>query len=106
MPSITTKNRYYVVINLKGTSGLKCGCGSWLAHWRHFTGSQRATCAVLGCGQTASVGAHVLLPDRRSNRQWWIAPFCFSHNHHKNEDMMLLNANITLVSANRSYTCR
>jgi hypothetical protein len=47
-------------------------CGSWIKHWRNNTGSDRATCCVLGCGRAATKGAHVQLDDgRRSVSVTW-----------------------------------
>lgn len=100
------QNTHYIVKNLHGTSGLRCGCGSWLEHWKQGANSNRAVCAVVGCSQTAVVGAHVISTDRRTDHQWWIAPFCSVHNHYTNESEMFLKSNVTLVSANRNYTCR
>jgi hypothetical protein len=81
------KNTHYVVKNLRGTTKLKCSCGSWLDHWRNGARSQRATCAAIvngrPCGRTAEVGAHVVSVDRRTDCRWWIAPFCKKHNHYR-----------------------
>ncbi len=106
MANNPNKNTHYIVKNLHGTTGLTCGCGSWLAHWRNGAFSARESCAVLGCGRAAMVGAHVISTDRRTDRQWWIAPFCHFHNHHTRDDEFFLDSRITLVSANKAYTCQ
>ena len=98
-------NTHYTVKNVRGTTGLRCGCGSWLSHWKKCARSQRATCVIIGCGRTAEVGAHVVSLDRRTDRQWWIAPFCKHHNHYNAEQKVFLDSRVTLVSANKSYTC-
>ena len=105
---ITTRpnmNTSYVVRNIHGTTNLRCSCGSWLKHWKKGAKSYRATCAVRGCSSEAEVGAHVISVDKRTDRQWWIAPFCKKHNHPNNESRMFLNSRITLVSANKNITC-
>ncbi len=99
------RNTHYAVTNLRGTSELECKCGSWLAHWRIGAGSLRATCAVFGCGDEAEVGAHVVSADGRTDRQFWIAPFCRAHNIHTNDRIMYLKQNVRLVSANKRITC-
>jgi hypothetical protein len=101
-----TKNTHFIVKNLNGTSGLRCNCGNWLAHWRNASRSYRAACAVLGCGRPAGVGAHVRSVDRRTDVRWWIAPFCKYHNHYRRTEELYLDSRITLVSANMAYTCR
>lgn len=99
------KNTHWQVRNLNGTSGLKCQCGSWLAHWYNYTRSRRTTCAVVSCSRQAEVGAHVCSTDRRTDVKWWIAPFCKGHNHYSFTDAVFLKSEIELVSANKAYSC-
>ena len=99
------KNTHYNVKNLHGTSGLRCRCGSWISHWKNNAHSDRTVCAVVGCGRHATVGAHVISVDRRNDHQWWIAPFCSRHNNYRFDENVFLDSRITLVSANKSYTC-
>jgi hypothetical protein len=98
-------NKYFVVKNIHGTTGLRCSCRSWIQHWKNGASSFRATCAVLGFSNEAKVGAHVISVDKRTDRQWWIAPFCKTHNQHYNEKKMALKSQVTLISANRGITC-
>lgn len=100
-----SKNTHYFVKNVKGTGRLSCGCTSWIAHWRSFTRSRRATCAVMGCTNEAQVGAHVRSVDGRTDTQWWIAPFCRAHNLHTNEQDMILDSRVRLVAARKDITC-
>jgi len=99
------KNLNWKVKNLNGTTGLRCRCGSWLAHWYNYTGSRRRRCAVIGCQRNVEVGAHVLSADRRTDVKWWIAPFCKTHNHYTHNKDVFLKEEIELISANKSYTC-
>lgn len=101
----TNKNKYLVVKNLHGTTGLKCECSSWYEHWKKGSRSIRTECAVSGCHSDAVVGAHVISTDNRMNRQWWIAPFCYYHNNYHFNKEVALDKNVTLISANRSITC-
>jgi hypothetical protein len=97
------KNDNWRVKNLNGTTGLRCSCGSWIKHWFKYTKSARKTCAVVGCMQTASVGAHVISCDKRTDVQWWIAPFCSGHNNWRFTEPVFLKTEIELVSANKKY---
>ncbi len=99
------KNTHWKVKNLNGTTGLSCGCGSWLAHWRNYAGSSRKICAVKGCGRFATVGAHVKCTDNRTDNRWWIAPFCKTHNHYSFTQEVFLKRDVKLVAANRKYSC-
>ena len=100
------KNTHFIVKNIQGTSVYRCGCRSWIDHWRRATKADRLTCAVMGCGNLAAVGAHVISTDMRRDRQWWIAPFCRYHNLHTNKNEMFLDSRIVLVSANQMLTCK
>ena len=99
------KNTHYKVKNLAGTSGLRCKCGTWIKHWFNHTKSKRTLCAVIGCNKEARVGAHVHLTDRRMGAQWWIVPFCYSHNHHSKKEEVYLKPEIELIAANKKYSC-
>lgn len=49
------------VKNLNYTSGKKCKCRSWIAHWENQTGLTAKSCKVKGCTSVATDGAHVKL---------------------------------------------
>ncbi len=95
------KNTNYLVKNVNGTTGLRCKCASWLDHWRQNSKQKRRTCAVIGCSNTAQVGAHLRSADRRTDRRWWIAPLCKRCNNSKNRKEMFLDRRVVLVSANK-----
>ena len=95
--------RYRRVFNLRNTSGRMCGCGSWLQHHRNESGSQRRVCGVLGCGNLAAVGAHVINAHGAASWQWWIVPRCGSCNHSTNEDVMYLNVDVEMVAGNSNF---
>jgi hypothetical protein len=97
MPNLNT---HLLVRNLRGTSGRLCLCGSWIDHWYNETRSTRWSCAVLGCANDATVGAHVQLLDNRDGFGWWIVPMCNPHNHTWNADEMWLDCRVDAVSAN------
>jgi hypothetical protein len=89
-----------VVRNIRGTSFRRCACGSWLDHHTNYSRSLRATCAVLGCGNDATLGAHVheITSKRGKNWQQWIAPLC--HPCNMSTDDLELDSRVMLVSAN------
>lgn len=93
----------FAVKNLNGTSKNKGPRDSWIAFWRRITGSQRTTCVVLGCGNTAVCGAHVKSVDRRMRGVWYIVPFCAAHNHYTFTDTVVLDKRVAMVPADRNY---
>lgn len=99
------RNTNYLVKNINGTSDNPppSGYSSWLDYWRNETGSSRCTCCVMGCSNSAEVGAHVQIKDGRVGNEWYIAPMCKYHNNYHNTEPMYLDSRVTLVSANRSY---
>ena len=55
------------VVNIDGTAGNKCGCGTWKRHWENETGRRWPSyCGIHGCRNYAEVGAHVRLDDGRN----------------------------------------
>lgn len=109
-------NNCLITRNLKGTTNYKlsgekvkrrrCRCGSWIEHWRKFTGGKRVTCAVIGCNNLAKCGAHVVSTDGRRDQQWWIVPVCSNCNHYRNIKEMKIDRRSWLVSANMWLTCK
>jgi hypothetical protein len=84
MSSYTTTNEKTgnELKNEKATSDRTCSCGSWLEHWKKFTGkSEVPTCIVKGCNKEAEVGAHVefTLQEKQKGLSY-IAPMCGDHN--------------------------
>lgn len=91
------------VRNLNGTTPYRCRCGSWLNHWKRFSGRQQANiCRAKGCSNYATVGAHVQKYGYY-DFSWYIVPFCYTHNM-ASSSIELINGT-TLVSANKSLTC-
>ncbi len=106
MASKPNRNSHYCVRNINGTTKNQCDCANWLAHWRNYTESHRATCSAVPCNNPAQVGAHVQIDDWRSDFSWWIVPLCKMHNHHTNTREMYIEQRSTLVSACMASTCR
>ncbi|MGK2255248.1 MAG: hypothetical protein ACI8Y6_000539 [Brevundimonas sp.] len=99
-------NTHCLVRNENGTSRRRrCACGTWIEHHRSQGGGRRTTCARMGCGGRAEVGAHVKFVDRRRGRGSWIVPFCRGCNHPSNTEAMFIDSRTMLVSARRSFTC-
>jgi hypothetical protein len=90
------------VKNINGTSQNKCRCGSWLQHWKNFSGQTATICRAKNCSRTDMLGAHVQ-KDVNYDDKWYIVPFCNMHNH--STGSVELVEGTTLVSANKSLTC-
>ena len=92
------------VNNINGTSSNTCKCGSWLEHWKKFSGESIPTfCPVTDCTEKPQVGAHVQ-KGGLLDRNWYIIPLCQKHNKETGESLTV-DDSITLVSANVSNTC-
>lgn len=90
------------VKNINGTSNKTCKCGSWIKHWRNFSGQTANQCRASGCSETAPHGAHVQ-KNVSGNTNWYIVPLCRKHNHVAGLIELLTGTN--LVSANVNLTC-
>ncbi len=90
------------VKNINGTSQNRCSCGSWIQHWRNYSGQTATVCRAKGCSGTNLVGAHVQKEVSYDNN-WYIVPFCHTHNMASGSVELVSGTN--LVSANKSKTC-
>lgn len=90
------------VNNINGTADNACACGSWLAHWKNFSGRPAPpTCSVTTCYNRPAVGAHVQKEDA-ADAAWYIVPLCEVHN----ASATPLDIGTTpLVPANQAATC-
>lgn len=92
------------VNNINGTSDKTCKCGSWLDHWKNFSGQSLPThCPERTCTQKPEVGAHVQ-KDSSTDKSWYIVPLCKTCNA-KTGKSLDISDSIKLVSANVSGTC-
>ena len=92
------------VSNINGTSTNTCKCGSWLNHWKKYSGSQLpAYCPESTCVNKPEVGAHVQ-KEGSSDRGWYIVPLCSKHNAESGGSIEI--GSIALASANVSTTCK
>lgn len=91
-----------IVKNINGTASRNCRCGSWIQHWRNYSGQIATECRARNCSRKDLVGAHVQ-KDVSNNNNWYIVPFCNLHNQSRTK--VELVALTVLVSANVSRTC-
>ncbi len=91
------------VKNINGTANNSCSCGSWLDHWKRYSGQPiPAYCAEKSCIQRPDVGAHVQ-KDNFLDSSWYIVPLCNAHNR-KSAALEIVDS-VKLVPANVSMTC-
>ncbi len=101
---MATMQTHYLVRNINGTSAERFSNSSskdgntWLEIWRREAQSDRTTCCVLDCSNTDLVGGHVMIVDKRSSNEWWLAPICHYHNHHTNTQPMFIDKRVQLIS--------
>ena len=89
--------------NIDGTSDTACTCGSWLDHWKSFSGcTVPLSCPVDRCGRVDLVGAHVQKADGMDGR-WYIYPLCSAHNW--SVGILDVPDYYPFVPANKSETC-
>lgn len=91
------------VKNVKGTSDKSCSCGSWLNHWKKFSGKTLSSTCATGCLEDATVCAHVQ-KEGSSDRGIYIVPLCDEHNQ-ETRAMEINESKTPLVSANINETC-
>jgi hypothetical protein len=90
--------------NINGTSDTNCSCGSWLSHWKKFSGQTLPVfCPEEKCIQMSEVGAHVQKANSL-DESWYIVPLCKTHNAGTGGSLTISDS-VNLVSANVSITC-
>lgn len=90
------------VKNINGTQGAKCKCGSWLDHWKKFSGQTTLYCVEVNCREKELLGAHVQ-KDNPTDQSWYIIPLCAKHN--KATTVLEVTDAVNLVPANVAKTC-
>lgn len=92
--------------NVDGTSDNICNCGSWLNHWKKYSGQSLPNrCPVNGCTKKPEVGAHVQKESPFNlDKSWYIVPLCNDCNAQTGGSMEI-DDSIALVPANVSETC-
>jgi hypothetical protein len=92
------------VKNINGTGDRACKCGSWLDHWKNFSGQPVPNwCPEQSCTQKPEVGAHVQ-KDSSTDSSWYIVPLCKTHNGETGKSLNVSDS-VALVSASVSVTC-
>ena len=92
------------VTNINGTSQATCKCGSWLEHWKNFSGQVLSKwCSEKKCTKPPELGAHVRKGDS-ADRGWYIVPLCDKHDAQTGKSLDLVDG-VRLVSANVKKTC-
>jgi hypothetical protein len=107
MKKVYTTTDCVKIKNANGTADRECECGSWLEHWENFSGQTATKCAVSGCDNIATDGAHVTRPIAKNDdykTHSYIVPMCKSHNGQHGAEFDT-KENTTFVWANVSKTC-
>lgn len=103
------------VKNLNGTSSHSCNCGTWLNHWKNFSGyyrirpNEEISCSVIGCRNKATDGGHVKKISSGISRtiprvnDWYIVPLCKQCN--QKTDEFDIDDSVSFASANIATTC-
>jgi hypothetical protein len=103
-PPEGTKEEAVKVKNINATSEDTCRCGSWLEHWKKFSGQALPTCCPEEkCPHKPEVGAFVQ-KDSHGDPGWYIVPLCKLHNELIGKSLILVDT-VKLVSANAAGTC-
>lgn len=91
------------VINFHGTSNKRCNCGSWLAHWKHFSEQTVYNCIVIDCNNKVEVGRHVKKISIMDDN-WYIVPVCSDCNNSR-EETLDISESVMLVPARMTRIC-
>lgn len=98
-----TENELMKITNINGTSDNSCRCGSWLDHWKRYSGSSLPQwCVEETCDKEPEVGAHVQ-KNSIYDESWYIIPLCKEHNSLKGRSLEIND--VEMVSANVAKTC-
>ncbi len=90
------------VTNINGTTDDTCKCGTWLAHWKTYSGQTLSTsCSEYMCTNKPEVGAHV---QTAGSNTWYIIPLCERHNAMQGKSIAVKDR-VALAPANVSQTC-
>jgi len=90
------------VKNVNGTLQKQCKCGSWLQHWKNYSGRAAKVCQAKSCIETDLVGTHVQ-KDTDNDDSWYIIPLCHSHSRALSPVELVMGA--MLVPTNVDLTC-
>ena|SRR5579862_7515132 len=93
-------------IRVKRSAGApqgSCACGSWLEHWKRFSGQNISFCPVNSCLNKDLVGAFVRRSDA-SDDKWYVFPLCEAHS--KSEGVLMVSKSYHLVPADPAQTCQ
>jgi hypothetical protein len=92
------------VTNINGCRQDVCSCGSWLDHWKQFSGRDLpAYCPEEKCLEKPQVGAHVQV-ESDVDKNWYIIPLCRTHGGRTGEGLTVPDW-LPLVSADVVETC-
>lgn len=91
------------VKNVNGTTDRSCKCGSWIQHWKNFSGQSATICRAKGCSNQNPLGAHVK-KNSEDNKEY-IVPFCSAHNSQTTPTWIELVLGTKLAPANKNDTC-
>ncbi len=91
------------ITNINGTNGPACKCGTWLDHWKKFSGQSVTYCAVSTCVKKDIIGVHVQKDDP-TDLTWYILPLCKAHSEEKGRSLEV-GIVYQLISADISSTC-
>ena len=92
------------VKNINCTHDDACRCGSWLEHWKKFSGQALPTCCPeVKCQHKPEAGARVQ-KESHADAGWYIVPLCKVHNEHIGPSLTLVDT-VKLVSADVAQTC-
>lgn len=85
--------------NVPPSAQKKVKCGTWLEYWESYAKKKAGKCAVIGCDQSAEVGAQVLKP--AVGHVTFIVPLCSSHAKAAKESMEVAESTV-FVLANKT----
>ena len=92
------------VKNIDDMSGGTCACGSWLDHWKKYSGQGLPKYCMEGkCTHTPEVGALVQTDSPADNGRY-VVPLCRTHNGEKGKLLKISDA-AQLIPADVSITC-
>lgn len=100
---IQNKNNYFNMKVVASAAQPRCGCKTFLDHYRASASSSRRVCVALPCSAEAVVALPMVSTDGRTDMEKWFAPLCATHA--KSREPFWVKRQATLVTKDKQPTC-
>merc|ERR1719295_510321 len=86
MPKVKNNRSVKGKVRVSNVVGSSTDTGSKKEYWEQKSGKKFGSCQISACEKEASVGAHLWVKGKTSNKVAYIAPICQTHNKKSSGD--------------------